>query len=723
MHLRPVARPFRLGSVTPLRALRLRACRGALCIGLGLSASARAAAQQQPPPDSAGSYRLRPILVRGAGSLLALGAPRPIATLAGAELQGARAAVFLEEAVQAVPGVQLQNRYNFAVGERLSVRGFGGRAQFGVRGVRVLVDGIPATLADGQTTLDHLDVATIGRVEALRGPAASLYGNTAGGVLHFETRDPALEPVRPEALTVFGSDGLRQLRATTSGTAGDVGYLISGARTDYDGFRRDSVAGDRSTYGAARRWSGNATVRVPAGNGRIRTTLNWVDLAAENPGSLAREQLDTWKRFAWPANVRLRTGKDVRQAQAGLGWDAPLGVAGGRGEVGVYGLLRSVDNPIPSDVIALDRTAFGARALAELPAQLGGHRLALGGGFELDFQRDDRQNYANTAGQRGALRLDQLERVRALAAFAHIRLELVRNAEASAGLRYDRFRFEAEDRFLDDGTDDSGARSMDALSPSVGLTVQPIERVEVFASVATSFETPSTTELANRPDGAGGFNPELQPQRGTTVEGGVRGRLGTATTLELTAHHTSLRDELVPFEVPDVSGRTFFRNAGRSRHRGFEVALAATPAAFFSARLAYSYLDARFRTYQRGGDVFDDNRIPGMSPHTLDVIARLTHDRWFTEARTVYRDGVPADDANAAEAPPYFLLDWRAGSPAIRVAAFELAPFAGVNNVLDRRYVAAVTVNAFGGRFFEPGPARSFHVGMRAALSSQRAGR
>jgi iron complex outermembrane receptor protein len=673
----------------------------------------------QTPPDSAEAYRLRPILVRGPASLMALGAPRPITTLAGAELQGARAAVFLEEALQAVPGIQIQNRFNFAVGERLSVRGFGGRAQFGVRGVRVLVDGIPATLADGQTTLDHLDVATIGRVEALRGPAASLYGNTAGGVLHFETRDPALDPVRPEAFAVFGSAGLRQLRATTSGMSGDVGYLLSAARTDYDGFRRNPVANDGSTYGAARRWSGNATVRVPAGAGRVRAAFNMVDLASENPGSLSRALLDSADRRAFPGNVNQRTGKDVRQGQLGISWDRPLGDDGGRAEAAVYGVLRRVVNPIPSDIIDLDRTAGGARILAELPAQLAGRRIAVGGGLELDLQRDERKNYANAAGQRGALRLEQLEHVRALAAFTHFTLELFRNAEASAGLRYDRFHFEAEDLFVVNDPDDSGDRTMDALSPSVGLTVRPVERLELFGSVSASFETPSTTELANRPEGAGGFNPELEPQRGTTIEGGVRARLFTTTSLELTGHHTSLRDELVPFEVPDVPGRTFFRNAGRSRHRGFELALSTAPITAFSARVAYSYLDARFRSYRRGTAIFDGNRIPGMSPHTLDVVTRAAYARSFTEVRGYYRDGVPVDDANTAEAPPYFLLDWRVGTHAVRVSGIELAPLAGVNNVLDRRYVAAVAVNAFNGRFFEPGPGRSVYVGLRAALTQR----
>jgi iron complex outermembrane recepter protein len=674
----------------------------------------RAAAQQ--PTDTAHVHR--PILVRVPGSALLLGTPRPIATLAGEELRGARAGVFLEEAINALPGVQLQNRYNFAVGERLAVRGFGGRAQFGVRGVRVVIDGVPATLADGQTTLDHLDVATLGRVEALRGPAASLYGNAAGGVLHFETRLPPPEAVRPEIFTLAGSDGLQQLRATAAGSAGDVGYLVSAARIDYAGFRRDPVADDGGTYGAAARNSVNATLHLPGGPGRLRATVNWLDLAAENPGSLSQALLDEGDRQAFANNVRQLTRKDVQQGQLGVSWDGPL--AGVRAELAGYGLLRTVDNPIPSDIIHVDRRAFGGRALLETPFRAAGRQLAAGGGIELDVQTDDRQNYANAAGSRGPLRLDQLERVRGAGAFGYLRVPLTDIADVSAGIRYDNFHFRATDRFVTaTDPDDSGTRAMDAFSPSVGVSVRPAAGVELFGTVSASFETPSTTELANRPEGAGGFNPELDPQRGTTFEAGVRSALGAAATLELTAHRTALRDELVPFEVQGVQGRTYYSNAGRSTHQGFEMSVNATGPHGLSGRAAYSYLDAVYDSYSRAGNVFDGNRIPGIAPHTVDGVARWAPAVWFMETRAQYRAAVPANDANTAEAAPYFLLDLRAGTEPIRIGSFEVAPVAGVNNVLDRRYVAAVAVNAFGGRFFEPGPARSVYLGVRVGAGAR----
>jgi iron complex outermembrane recepter protein len=678
---------------------------------LAAAAPTRSVAQQ-PPVDSVDAV-LRPLLVRVPTSPIALGAPRPLAALTGEQLQSGRAAVFLEEAVQALPGIQIQNRYNFAVGERLVVRGFGGRAQFGLRGVRVMVDGVPATLPDGQTTLDHLDVATLGRVEAQRGPAASLYGNAAGGVLHFETRPPPDRSVQPEAFTVVGSDGLRQLRGTVAGHAGGVGYLISAARTDYAGFRDDPLTDDGSTYGAAERTSANATLRMPAGSGRLMAVVNLLDLAAENPGSLSQTLLDESYRQAFQNNVRQGTRKDVRQGHLGVSWDGPL--AGSRMQLAAYGLARSVDNPIPSDIIVLDRNGGGARGLIERPLQLGGRGLSLGGGVEFDVQRDDRRNYANTQGERGALRLDQFETVRSVGGFAHARLELVQAADISAGLRFDHFTFRAEDRFIIDDPDDSGQREMSAVSPSVGLTVRPAQRLELFASVSASFETPSTTELANRPDGAGGFNPDIEPQRGTTIEVGLRSRVAPALDVELTAHHTALRDELIPFEVDGVPGRTFFRNAGSSLHRGFEVAASAAVAAGLSSRFAYSYLDARFDEYRPGTAVHDDNRIPGMAPHHLDVVTRWAPAHWFSELRGVYRSAVPVNDANTEETPPHFLLDVRIGSTGMHAAGVEIAPAIGINNLLDRRHVAAVAVNAFGGRFYEPGPGRSMYIALRAA--------
>ena len=257
-------------------------------IGLSLI-SARPAVAWQEPPDT---LELSPVLVRVLGSSIGTGAPNPISVVHGDELRRGSAHAFLDDALRAVPGVQIQNRFNFAVGERLSIRGFGPRAQFGIRGVRAMVDGIPATLPDGQSTLDHLDLSGLGRVEILRGPNATLYGNAAGGVLHFRTLDPSTQRHGLRLGTTVGSHGLLDVHGSTTGALGGASYRAGFNHLEYDGFRRNPVADDGSTYGGATRTVINSVVSVPVGSGTLRLVANGVDLDAANPGSLPESALE-----------------------------------------------------------------------------------------------------------------------------------------------------------------------------------------------------------------------------------------------------------------------------------------------------------------------------------------------------------------------------------------------------------------------------------------------
>jgi iron complex outermembrane receptor protein len=244
--------------------------------------------------------------------------------------------------------------------------------------------------------------------------------------------------------------------------------------------------------------------------------------------------------------------------------------------------------------------------------------------------------------------------------------------------------------------------------------VDPVPGIQLFASVATSFETPTTTELTNRPDGSGGFNPELDPTRGLSVEGGVRGRLGEVWTVEATTYRTSLDEELIPFEVPSQPGRTFFRNAGESRHTGFELTVDGRLAPELPMRVAYTRVDGRFEEYEVEGEDFSGNRLPGIAPNRVDGrVAWEPRGLGFVEFRGLWQDDVPVNDANTASSPSYFLADVRGGLEGIEAGEVVVAPWAAVTNVLDRRYNTAVTVNAFGGRYFEPGPGRSVRVGLR----------
>jgi iron complex outermembrane recepter protein len=503
--------------------------------------------------------------------------------------------------------------------------------------------------------------------------------------------------------------------AAVSGTVGRTGYLVSAGRMDWDHFRV-LIEDTTRTYGAADRKVVNARLIVPVGSGTLRLTGLAMDQFGENPGALPRDSILRDRRWAWPANVRARTGEGSSQQQLGASWIGRVGSsldAEGTGWI----LHRSTEGPIPATILDLSRNGFGARGLVRATRE----RWSWDLGGSVERQRDDRKNFVNNQGVSGALTLDQLETVLATGVFAQARVQPVERLHLSAALRWDRFKFRADDRFVrttaPTDPDDSGTRTMSGLNPSAGVLFEAVpERLSLFANVATSLETPTTTELVNRPTGAGGFNPELEPTRGVSGEVGFRGALGARLRYEADVYYVRLRDELVPFEL--AAGRTFYRNAGSSRHKGFEAMVEARPIDGVRMRLSHSRLSARFREYVVGNPPVDrsGNRIPGLAPSRWEGVLGLERGPAFIELSGERMDSISANDANTFATPRHTLLELRGGFE-VDVAGLELAPFAGVNNLTDEQYVTSLVVNAFGGRFFEPGPRRWYHVGMRAAWS------
>ncbi|HEU0078290.1 MAG TPA: TonB-dependent receptor, partial [Longimicrobiaceae bacterium] len=628
-----------------------------------------------------------------------LRAPFPVSVVREEEIRRGRPAMALTDALSALPGVQVDNRYNYALGERISVRGLGARAQFGVRGVRVLVDGIPATLPDGQTTLNHVDPSALGRAEVIRGPASALHGNASGGVIRLSTAPPPLAPLASEHRVLAGSDGLLRLETSAGGRAGSAAYRAYVSRLSYDGYREHSSAENLNAGG---------TLHLERGADEVRLSFTAVRYDARNPGSLSDSLLRVDRGAAFARNVQQRTGEEGRQAQAGLWWRHPAGH--GALEVAVYGLARSIDNPIPNVVIDLDRRVGGIRASWSMEAGA----LRWLAGAEAEVQRDDRLNFTNDAGERGARVLDQRERVTSTSAFTQGTAAPLPRLDVLAAVRYDRFRFSVADRLVSpENPDDSGARTMDRLSPALGLSFAATPAVSLYANLATAFETPTTTELANRPTGAGGFNPELRPQRTASAEVGAKARLAGWIWVEAAAYRARVEDALIPFEVEGAPGRVFYRNAGQARHRGVEASAVLTPRPGWTARAAYTWTDARFGRYVVNGEDREGNPVPGVAPHRLDVSLLASSERGpfgGMDLRHVSSTPVADDDEEGRfRSPAYTLLDVRGGWEGIRAGPLALSPFAGVTNLLDRAYNTSVVVNAFGRRYYEPGPGRSVY--------------
>ncbi|CAN5686173.1 TonB-dependent receptor [soil metagenome] len=679
-------------------------------------------------PDTLVRDTLDPIPVRGVvvnilrSPIRVDRAPFAISVIQEEVLGRGRSASSVEEALHGLPGVQVQNRFNDAVGEQISIRGFGARSGFGVRGIQVVVDGIPATLPDGQSTLDHLDLGSLGRVEALRGPGAAMYGNAAGGVLTFETRTPSDARLRQELRLVEGDHGMQRIQSTTSGTLGAQQYLISLSRYDWDGFRTRPGDGPGSVYGNTRREQLNATFSSSLLGGDLRLVANHLDLGAENPGALTRSELDVGDRRAFPGNVAQGTRKDVLQSQVGVTWRGPI--AGRELEVATHAVRREVMNPSPWAVMDLDRKAGGIRGILRTEQAGPAGNLWWAAGFEVSSQLDERRQFANESGERGPLELDQREWVSGGAVFIQALLPINSVLDVMTGLRYDRIRFSATDRlprvFGPPGHAPGHApgRTLDSASPSFGLHASINRALGAYMNLSTAFETPTTSELANQPDGAGGFSPELEPQVGITGELGARGLLGEVAAWEVAFFHTVLYNELVPFEVEHSPGRRFFRNSGRSEREGIEATLQFSPDPALSGRVTLSTNRARFRSYTVDGDSYTGNRVPGIAPHRIEGLLRLGPGSWFAEIRAEAMASMLTDDSNdpLAATPPRRLLDLRAGVNEANLLGLRLSPFMGITNVLDVAYTSSVSVNAVGGRYFEPGPGRAIYVGASMAI-------
>ncbi len=630
------------------------------------------------------------------------------------QIQRAERAVSLDQALRGVPGVTVQNRENFSLGDRLIVRGAGARAQFGVRGIMILADGIPLTLPDGQAVLSNLALLAAGRVEVIRGPASSLYGNAAGGVISFRTEDFATPPVAVTPQLVFGSYGYATARLKASGTAGATSYLFDFEATNATGFRE---------YAAADFYRFYLTTRTALGTrSELRATGSFFSMPfAENPSSLNEEDARERPRFVRPFVIGQGAGKEIQQGQFGLAFASDLS-DNGRLEIAGWGLLRDVWNPIPGRIISLYRSSAGFRASYNGSTQIGDLPFGWVLGTDLSFLGDDREEFENLGvaedgerAQEGEPLLDQREEVNALGPFVELTFAPSSRVGLTAGGRFDFYDFQVTDRFLGDG-DDSGERTFTHFSPMFGVDVAASSSLNLYANVATAFQTPTTNELSNQPSGEGGFNPLLEPETTVSFSVGAKGSLpAPRLTYDFAFYVADVTDAILPFQGPGEE--VFFRNAGEVTRRGIELQGVWVALPGLDARLAYTYQSFIFGEFETIEGDFAGNREPGVPIHQLDVGVAYSWSGWLAEGRFRWLDSYPVNDANTAQ-------NWAAGVFDMRISAvanlgrWELLPYLGVDNLFSTRWNGSVVPNAFGERFYEPASDASLYVGVSVRLPS-----
>ena len=628
----------------------------------------------------------------------------------------------VDELLFAVPGVALANRNNPAQDPRVSIRGFGARSAFGVRGVRVLQDGVPVTLADGQTPVDALDIEGARRIDVVRGSASSLYGNAAGGIVDIRSGAPSGRSVSPWARVTGGGSTPTLSAAGASGTVGALGYTSSATRIHGPGYRAHSD--QRATRGAVRVQLDPAAARGTA----FTVAARLLDVTrAESPGALTRAQFDADPRQADILSVRKQAGKTVRQGDLSLTASRIVGVDGSV-EGTLFGSTRTLANPLTFATVDVDRSSGGASIRASSAGALFARAARIGAGADVQWQHDGRLEHENCADAttttatcpegaslRGRRRRDQRELVRSIGPYLRGELSVTPTLLASAGVRADAVRFQVRDQLVTaTNPDDSGERTLRAVSPSGGVVWRVAPLASLYATVSSSFETPTTTELGNKPDGSAGINPELQPQRTITAELGAKGVLERgALRWDVALFESRARDELVPFDIPNGNGRRFFRNAGRTRRRGAELGLEGG-AGPLTLRGAYALSHFRYVDYTVGTTSFAGNRIPGIPVHALGLGAALRHGAATLSLTADAASALAVNDANSAESPGRVLVGAAVGTT-MRVGGARLAPLVAVQNIGGVRAVGSVSTNAAAGKFYEPAPGRTLLV--RLAVS------
>jgi iron complex outermembrane recepter protein len=647
------------------------------------------------------------------------------------EVRRGQPTVDLSEALRAVPGVYVADRYNFAVDSRVAIRGFGSRANFGLRGVKVLLDGIPQTLPDGQSQITNIDLGAVDRVEVLRGSTSSLYGNGSAGVLAFSTDMSAPSMFQQSVRGMAGSFGLQKWQARTSGRVGNASGMVSLSRLTTDGFRQWSNAEVRQLS------SGIDYAMSPATVASLRVNLADVP-HANNPGALTVTEYDTNLDSAAAANINRGADKLTKQNQVAL----LLHHSPREGEewmATVYGGTRDVKNglatPPPGTAganngtfVTIDRGFGGGRLSGAKHLGTSPRAPTLSAGVEAQRMHDDRKNQRSTRGRptvaTDTLLLDQTETVTSTGPFAQLAWSPTARVNVSAGTRYDRVKFAVDDHFLRDGKNDTSDRTTSAWSGHGGVSILGSTSFAPYANVSSSFETPTTSELQAKQDGTGGFNPNLSPQRALSLEAGARGQLGGRLGYDVALFRVRVRDAIVQFL--ENSGRAYFQNAGQTHNDGAEMGLTFRVSDAVSLSSAYTWSHFRFGEYRQQRraiiDTLDGKRMPGVPEHFVRFSLRSRLTRGLTlDVDHAMSSAMRADDLNTIRVEGWgpgvmdARLTWTA-----TVGGTRLEPFVGGTNLLDRTYVAAVTINGAFGRVREPGAPRAIYAGMEIGWATSR---
>lgn len=631
--------------------------------------------------------------------------PAAIGTVNQDDIQLGRQQLGLDESLNKIPGIFFQNRYNFSQDLRVSIRGFGSRAAFGIRGVKIFTDGIPSTLPDGQGGVDDIDLGSATRIEVTRSPISSLYGSAAGGSINIYTEDGPETPFIEGSVSA-GEYGFDKEQIKAGGQTGKLNYLVNVSHLQLDGYR-DFSENELSLLNSKFRYNFSEDTSLSVILNAVNSPIS------QDPGGINAADAAADPTQARGLNVDTNSGEEFDQQKTGFVLQHKIN-ENHAFKLRNYYLWKEFANRLPifpnGDRVEFDRFFYGGGADYTYSDYLFGHANRLIIGFDIDKQDDDRRRWNHSLAIPGSQFLDQTEEVTSYGIFVQDEFALTNNLELTVGLRYDEVQFDVQDNFLTDGKDDSGSLDFSELNPRVSLLWSPMQSINLYATFSTSFETPTTTELRPKTAGSAGFNQDLRAQTARNYEIGVKGLLTGSLSYDVAVYHIDVENELVPKEDP--TGWEYFENAAESTREGVEAALSVQPDFLpgLTATFAYTYSDFEF-------DVFENlagNKIPGVPEHQFHAELSYYHPSGMYAIWDIQHVGsFFANDTNTVQTAAYQVANIRAGYLG-QFGNWEISPFLGLNNMFDEEYNTNVRLNAFGGRFFEPAPDRNFYAGITA---------
>jgi len=635
-------------------------------------------------------------------------------------IRDGRPMINLSETLPRVPGVVVLNRQNYSQDLQISSRGFGAHAQFGVRGIRLYADGIPATAPDGQGQTSNFDLGSAERIEVMRGPFSTLYGNASGGVIQIFTEDGPPDPT----LTLSGaagSYGTSRSGLKFGGQSGALNYIGDASHFETTGYRDHS---------AAEKNLGNAKLKFALSDDtRLALILNSVRQPAQDPAGLSRAQVEQNPRQVNPTVIQFNTRKDVVQNQLGATVEHRLSASdslrfaayGGDRQVEQFLAFNGAGELASGGVVNLDRFYYGLDLRWSRATQLAGQPLSFTVGSDYDNQKERRRGYINNNGTAGGLQRDEDDTVHSAALYAQAEWKFAPRWSASAGLRYTEVSFNSKDYFIVPGTtppnpDDSGSIKFTNTSPVAGLVYEVDPSLNLYGNIGKGFETPTFAELAYRPDGTTGLNFALQPSTSVNTELGAKAFLPGGQRLTFAVYHIETKNEIVVDTA--ANGRNTFKNASRTTRNGAELSWAARTLETLDLLAALSFIDARYQDDFTSGtppvSVSAGNYLPGVPRQTFYGEARWAPlgPSFSTALELRYAGRIYTTDANSESADSYTVVNWRIVFEQ-RARDWGLSEFLRVENLFDRNYIGSVIVGD-ANRPFEPAPRRNFIVGINA---------